>query len=180
MTRIKKGIQSCERWDKVKLENGIIGYIYQNYVSEISDNIQIEFKDEVIESNFKITGIYYKNNSVSNIKEKIQTNLDLEIVNNKNEVLQNDNLVGTGSKISLKENGAILRQYEIVLYGDANGDGKINSTDLLVIQRHILELEELEEIYQKASNIRKSGKQPNSVDLLLIQRHILELEIIEQ
>lgn len=180
MTRIKKGIQSGERWDKVKLENGIIGYIYQTYVTEISDSFQIEFEYPLRESNFKITGVDYTNNSMLNIKEKIQTNLEIEIVNNKNEVLQNDNLVGTGSKIRLKENEVIVKEYEIILYGDANGDGKINSTDLLVIQRYILELEQLEEIYQKASNIRKNGKQPNSVDLLLIQRHILELQIIEQ
>lgn len=180
MRRIKKGIQSGERWDKVKLENGIIGYIYQNYLTEISDNVQIKFEYPLRESNFKISGVDYNNNSMLNIKEKIQTNVEIEIVNNKNEVLKNDTLVGTESKIRLKENGVTVKEYEIILYGDANGDGKINSTDLLVIQRHILELEELEEIYQEASNIHKNGKQPNSIDLLLIQRHILELQIIEQ
>lgn len=41
MTRIKKGKQSGERWDKVKLENGIIGYIYQTYTSEMPQ-VQIE------------------------------------------------------------------------------------------------------------------------------------------
>ena len=32
ITRLKKGINNGERWDKVELENGIIGYIFQNYV----------------------------------------------------------------------------------------------------------------------------------------------------
>lgn len=57
---------------------------------------------------------------------------------------------------------------------------KINSVDLLVIQRHILEIEQIEEIFRKASNISKNGKKPTSVDLLLIQRHILGLQLIEQ
>ena len=67
-----------------------------------------------------------------------------------------------------------------MLYGDINGDGKINSVDLLVLQRHILEIQTIEEIFQKAGNINKNGKKPTSVDLLLIQRHILELQIIKQ
>ena len=66
------------------------------------------------------------------------------------------------------------------MYGDANGDGKITSVDLLVLQRHILEIEPMEAIFRKATNINKNGKKPTSVDLLLIQRHILGLQIIQQ
>ena len=52
--------------------------------------------------------------------------------------------------------------------------------DLLVLQRHILEIDRLEEIYQKACNIKKDGKKPSSADLLFIQRHILNIKKIEQ
>ena len=79
-----------------------------------------------------------------------------------------------------KENGIVLRQYNILVYGDVNGDGKISSIDLLVLQRHILQIEEIDGIYKKAANIRKDGKKPTSIDLLLIQRHILGLQNIEQ
>lgn len=41
MTRILKGKQAGERWDKVILENGIVGYIYQNYLTEVPP-VQIE------------------------------------------------------------------------------------------------------------------------------------------
>ena len=41
-TRIKKGIQSGERWDKVILENGIVGYVFQSYIREVPNNIEIE------------------------------------------------------------------------------------------------------------------------------------------
>ena len=80
----------------------------------------------------------------------------------------------------INENQETIAQYTVVLYGDINGDGKINSVDLLVLQRHILEIQTIEEIFQKAGNINKNGKKPTSVDLLLIQRHILELQIIKQ
>lgn len=65
------------------------------------------------------------------------------------------------------------------LYGDVNEDGKITSVDLLVLQRYILGLENLEERAKKAGNTSKNGNNPTSVDLLVIQRHILGLELID-
>lgn len=41
MTRIAKGKQSGELWDKVLLPNGMIGYAFQNYLKEAKE-IQIE------------------------------------------------------------------------------------------------------------------------------------------
>lgn len=119
-------------------------------------------------------------NKVSDLQELITTDLELEFQDNKGNILKENDLLGTGSKILVKENGNILRIYTILIYGDSNGDGKINSIDLLKIQRHILELEKLEGIYLKASNVRKTGTKPSSVDLLLIQRHILGYQKIEQ
>lgn len=141
---------------------------------------EIHFDTSLTVNSLEVSGIDYEENTVLDIKNKITTDLEIEIVNYKNEVLNDTDIVGTGSKIRVKENGQILRIYKIILYGDSNGDGKINSIDLLVIQRHILEIEELQEIFKKASNIRKDGKKPTSVDLLLIQRHILDLQKIEQ
>ena len=60
MQRIKKGIGTGDRWDMVRLENGIIGYISQNYVEELPD-VEIE-KIEVSLSNDDINknNIIYK------------------------------------------------------------------------------------------------------------------------
>lgn len=41
MTRIAKGKQSGELWDRVKLSNGMVGYAFQNYLKEVP-NKQIE------------------------------------------------------------------------------------------------------------------------------------------
>lgn len=148
-------------------------------VRKLEDS-EITFDSSLNLNGLEVSGIDYNANTVSDLKSKITTNLEIEIVNYKNELLADTDIVGTGSKIRIKENGKTLRIYKIIIYGDANGDGKINSTDLLVIQRHILEIEDLQEIFKKASNIRKNGKKPTSVDLLLIQRHILDLKKIEQ
>lgn len=131
-------------------------------------------------NSLEVSGIEYNNNTLADVKNKIITNLEVEFVNNKNEVLQETDLIGTGTKILIKENGVLLREYKIILYGDVNGDGKINSVDLLILQRHILEIEKIEDIYIKAANIRRTDDKPTSVDLLFIQRHILGIQIIEQ
>lgn len=34
-TRIGKGVQNGERWDKVLLDNGMVGYVFQTYVQEV-------------------------------------------------------------------------------------------------------------------------------------------------
>ena len=36
----------------------------------------------------------------------------------KNEILKETDLVGTGTKIQVKEDGKLLRQYSVILYGD--------------------------------------------------------------
>lgn len=148
-------------------------------VKEMQDS-EIHFDSSLTVNSLEVSSIDYDENTVANIKDKIITNLEIEIVNHKNEILKDTDIVGTGSKIRVKENGKILRQYQIIIYGDSNGDGKINSVDLLVLKRHILEIEFIGPIFKKACNINKNGKNPTSVDLLLIQRHILELQAIEQ
>ena len=144
------------------------------------DASEISFDSPLRVNNLEISGLDFSNNTVEDIKLKITTNLELEFVNNKDEILQDTDLVGTGSKIRVKENGKILREYQVILYGDNNGDGKINGIDLLVLQRHILEIEEMNGVYLKAANVRKTATKATSIDLLLIQRHILEIKFIEQ
>ena len=269
MIRIAKSISNGERWDRVQLENGMVGYIFQTYVTEMpaynkvtginldkeelyisigenlkinayiepanANNTKINFKSDdekiatidengvitaqkegetiiyaiseenenikakckitvvrkmqeaevqftapLILNNLDVSGIDYTQNTVGDIKNNIISNLEIVIVNSNNEILSDDAIIGTGNKIQVKEDGKILKEYQIIVYGDVNGDGKINSVDLLVLQRHILEIETLDDIYQKSANIRKNGNKPSSVDLLLIQRHILGLQIIKQ
>ena len=161
-------------------ENGEVQAKCKVYVVRKMEDTEIHFDSSLTVNSLEVTGIDYQTNTVEYIKDKISTDLEIEIVNYKNEVIQDSGKVGTGSKICIKEDEKILRVYQVILYGDANGDGKINSIDLLVLQRHILEIETMEPIFKKACNIGKNGKKPTSIDLLLIQRHILGLQVIEQ
>lgn len=304
--RIKKGIQSGERWDKVVLDNGIVGYVFQSYLKEVpkendaesgtgeetgennkesengenpidntgsegnnipgnnvetgngeeqgqnnmpenndnsgeitepgENNIQgnngesgsgneqgqneltgNEEENEVPGENNEVPGENNKEedgeqpvmqdinqynikfpeywriseNTISNIDlahikvseilELIDTNLKLEIRNKNNQILENDKSIGTGSKLIVKdENGNVIIQYIFIIYGDLNGDGQINSLDVLILQKHILEIKELKNEFLKAANISKNGQLPSALDVLKIQKHILEIKLIDQ
>ena len=128
----------------------------------------------------EISGLENKNNTVDKILNKIKTNSLVEIYNSKGSKISGNELVGTGSVIKVLNNKDLIMEYNVIMYGDVNGDGKINSVDLLVLQRHILEIEKFSGVFLKAGNIRKNGRNPSSVDLLLIQRHILGLQNIVQ
>ena len=144
------------------------------------DQSELAFDESLKVHANEITGWNTKEMSVEKIKEKITTIYEIQIYDANHKLLQNSDKVGTGGKIKILEDGNTIMEYQIVLYGDINGDGKINSVDLLVLQRHILEIEKLTGAFLKAGNIRKDGKNPSSIDSLLIQRHIIELQTIEQ
>ncbi len=147
---------------------------------------ELKFDESLTIQGNIISGFDHNNMTAENIKNYITTIYEIKIENYKGETIENNQLVGTGAKIKIikttqtNNKTETLAEYTVVLYGDVNGDGKINSVDLLVLQRHILEIQTIDEIFQKAGNINKNGRKPTSVDLLLIQRHILGLQIINQ
>ncbi len=184
ITRISKCIGSGELWDRVILDNGIVGYAFQNYLEEVPQNElnenELKFDTSLRVSNFEISNLP-SINTVSKIKEKVNTTHKIEFQDQNGNILGENDLVGTGSRLKiLDDNVTTLTTYKFILYGDVNGDGKISSVDLLVLQRHILEIKLLQDVYYKAGNINKNGKKPSSYDSLLIQRHILGYKAIEQ
>ena len=140
----------------------------------------IEISKELTINGNQITGWQENKTTVRDIIQKITTTYDIQVEDSNGKILTGNKLAGTGSKIKILDGQNVVIEYVIILYGDVNGDGKINSVDLLVLQRHILELKPLTGVFLKAGNIDKTGNRPTSVDLLKIQRHILGLKIIEQ
>ena len=158
--------------------------IQVNVIEKIAEE-DLSFSENIQVNGNQMSGIEEENRTAEKLLENIfvSEKYQVQIVDKLGNILQSKNLVGTGSKIQIYTNTDAQTQvaeYEIVIYGDVDGNGKINSVDLLKLQRHILELEELDFLSQKAGNINKNGKKPTSVDLLLIQRHILGLKQIVQ
>ena len=182
ITAIKTGntnIKVCADEDE-----NISQSISVNVIEKISEE-DLSFSTNIKVDGNEITGIEEENQTVEKLLENIMTSEKyvVKIVDKEGKALEDGELVGTGAKVQIFTNTDtqnMVAEYSIIIYGDVDGNGKINSVDLLKLQRHILEIEELDFLSQKAGNINKNGKKPTSVDLLLIQRHILGLKQIEQ
>lgn len=119
--------------------------------------------------------------SVGEFKNLINTNLNVEFYDESGKLLDDDSVIGTGYRLCIKNDSQEeIYNYYFIIYGDVNGDGFINSLDVLVLQKYILEIKDLEGLYLKAGNISKNGNLPSSLDVLKIQKHILEIKFIEQ
>lgn len=88
-------------------------------------------------------------------------------------------LVGTGCKVRLLSGSSIAKEYTVILYGDANGDGKINSADVTIIKRHLLQMNLMTPLSISAADASHDGK-VNSADLTYIIRQILQMLTISQ
>ena len=98
----------------------------------------------------------------------------------KKEGTPNEGKVETGDLLTVYDkDGTVISQYEIVVYGDINGDGKISNVDQVMLQKHILGITTLEGSYLEAADVSKGGGVSNK-DLVLLQKHILGIETISQ
>ena len=86
--------------------------------------------------------------------------------------------VGTGYKVTITV-GDESKTFEVVIYGDTNGDSEIDILDLLRVQKHILKASTLNETQIKASDVSKDGT-VDILDLLKVQKHILGASTIKQ
>jgi beta-N-acetylglucosaminidase len=81
--------------------------------------------------------------------------------------------VKTGDKILISDKeGVTVYEFTIVIFGDANHDGKISSSDLTIICRHVLGETTLSGADLMAADVNHD-KKTSSSDLTMISRHIL-------
>ena len=218
-------------WDKIKLSNGVIGYVADKYLTQC-ENTKKEDEDKVIGTakttdNLKLRksattssvmltqipkgkqvdilqkdvgnsdgytwykvqyGSYkgYVASKYLTIEEKSDDNKNDETTINNEYAKVIDNILiitpksnlnnissaeakgdlQTGGTIKIKDN-----TYTVAMLGDANGDGKINSADLLIIVKYLKGNNELNNSEEKASDVNIDEK-INSADLLTIVKYL--------
>lgn len=81
--------------------------------------------------------------------------------------------VGTGCQVRVYDNhDQLTATYQVVLFGDTNGDGMVNALDLLRVQKNILGVSKLKGVYQTAADTGRNGK-IDALDLLQVQKQII-------
>jgi len=108
--------------------------------------------------------------SVRDFKNRVLANITVR--NSAGNEISGNELLGTGMTVTI--NGEV---FTIIVYGDMNGDGKIDTTDLLRLKNHILG-SRLNGAYLEASKLNASGVE--TTYLLGLRRHLLKQEYINQ
>ena len=89
-------------------------------------------------------------------------------------------IIATGDRIQVINSSAVVvYDYTALIYGDANGDGKISSSDLTVICRHVLKQANLSGASLLSADANHDGKVSSS-DLTIVCRQVLKQSSITQ
>ncbi len=117
-------------------------------------------------------------------------NCSIKILNSDKTV--NEGVISTGNilQILASDDGSVLQEIPIVVFGDVNGDGALDGRDMLYMYRHILGTTTLTGVYAEAADVRwdttvldSQGAKTSDitgVDMLYIQRHLLGIAYITQ
>ena len=108
-------------------------------------------------------------------KELESNNIEVkEIKDNQEQAIGANTLIGTGSKITLKNQ----KEYITIFYGDINGDGKINSNDIGLILNEQKNGKKIEGVYRKAANVANKNDNNNQIlnneDIYRIKDYIIQ------
>ncbi|MDD2202973.1 MAG: dockerin type I domain-containing protein [Bacilli bacterium] len=117
-----------------------------------------------------ITGLNIES-TVASVKNKL-TDLTVTVSNSSGNVLSNDDRVGTGNKIVISD-GTNSYTNTVVIYGDLNGDGAINASDLLYMRKYLLKTIDLSGPNFEAAKIAK-GTDIGAADLLYLRKYLLD------
>ena len=98
-----------------------------------------------------------------------------------NDVAKTEGKVGTGDKVIIQNtSGTQKYTYTVVIYGDVNGDGAVNSVDVLMLRKYIFGTITLEGKMLDAADTNRDGKSGTSVDILAIRKNIFGIYDISQ
>ena len=140
------------KWDKVKLSNGVTGYIASKYLTFKSSSTKKQYKYEDSKNLIIMTlGITIESIDGATAIEEIKT----------------------GAKMTI--NG---KQYTAVVLGDINGDGAIDTGDTFRIKQAIMEVKNITDESQiKAADLNSDGS-IDTGDSFILKKHIKEVEKI--
>lgn len=89
---------------------------------------------------------------INNIK-KISDTLSISIKDSNG---NNSSIFKTGDKVNIKSS-LEEKNYEVLIYGDVNGDGVIDKLDYLAILRHYYGYKKYDGVYKEAADVNKDG-----------------------
>lgn len=185
------GTASGFNWDKIVTSSGLQGYIANVYLtieqttpptvskppvpeipstpSEPTTPSQPPVNTPVGNNNVRFENanvVCIPAATVGTIKEINPT----AVITKNGVALADGDLIGTGCVVKIGNSS-----YTVVKKGDVNGDGKIDSADLLLVQKYLLKVMSFTGEEYSASADSNNDKKIDSADLLTIQKKLLKV-----
>ena len=122
-----------------------------------------------------------KLNTVSTLSSKVSvpTGASLTVVSPTGKTLSTSAPIGTGSKVNIVANGQTLASYTAIVYGDVNGDGSINITDVATLFKYVRNKQTLGAPSQVAADTDRNTK-VNITDVATAFSHVRNKLTINQ
>lgn len=155
-------------FDKIPFDNE---YKIKLYAKWIPKDFNYEILKYEVNEEKELINKVLPGTRVEIYKENIKTTSNIKLDIDYKEYNEG-NYVYTGSKTKFMKDSIIYKKYTNIVIGDINGDGEVNSGDLLLVRQHLLKINELNNIYFIAADINYD-KEINSADLLRIRQHLL-------
>lgn len=110
---------------------------------------------------------------ISYIKQKINNaNKDSKVsLKNSSDKEKNSGSIVTGDKVEITV-GEETKNYEVIIYGDINGDGAINALDFIQVKKCMLKEISLSGVKFMASDINRDGA-INALDFIQLKKYML-------
>ncbi len=122
-----------------------------------------------------ITGLDPKANlnTVSTLTSKmtLPQGATLTVVSPAGTRISGSDRIGTGYKINIVGGGQVLSSYTAIIYGDVNGDGASNITDVAGMFKYVRNKQTLGAPYQLASDTDRNTK-VNINDVAIAFKHV--------
>lgn len=134
-------------WDKIITPDGVIGYVARQYLAE---NKPAEPQNNYKKDDNARQVVMEPKTTLKDIKAKESIT---KAVNKDGVALQDNDLVGTGAKLTIGG-----KEYTAVKLGDVNGDGQVLATDALAVLKHSTNASNLKDVYLKAADTNKDGQ----------------------
>ena len=170
---------------KVTAQNGDVKNYKINIIltgekTEESKDVVTTLNNSGIKNGDKYLSGFDIGTDISFIKNKITNANNNAIIKLKDSSSKEKNtgVLATGDKVEITV-GNETKEYEVVVYGDVNGDGVIKATDYVRIKNYIMGNSSLNGVYMEAADINKDGN-VKATDYVKIKNHIMGTGSISQ
>ena len=153
-----------------RTESLILFAIWEESYDYVINNYEVDETNKYISKIMVNTEV---NKFTANISLNYGYGIDVDT-----KTINNKKVLYTGGKTRITKELNLYREYTNVVIGDINGDGAINSADLLKIRQHLLGTNILTGAYFLSSDINYDNT-INSADLLRVRQHLLGTKPIE-